>query len=60
MKKPKMTRAIAHAAATDAGNRHMRKHGRKVWNADDYMMAVAEYDRLYPPPDMVANLLRGL
>lgn len=28
----KMTRAIAWSAATDAGNRSMRKAGRKAWS----------------------------
>lgn len=41
-----MSRQIAWAAATDAGNRSMREHGRTAWNEDDYNAAVAEFDRL--------------
>lgn len=37
---------IIHAAATDAGNRHMRAAGRKVWNRDDFNAAVKELERL--------------
>lgn len=40
-------REIARAAATDAGNRNMRKHGRKKWNEDDYYKASREYNRLF-------------
>lgn len=43
-----MTPQIARAAAWDAANRNMRKNGRKVWNEEDYNVAVAEYDRLWP------------
>ena len=37
---------LAHAAARDAANRHMREHGRTSWNQDDYNVAVAESARL--------------
>ncbi len=39
---------LAMAASLDAGYRHMRKHGRKVWNDDDYNHACATFNRLYP------------
>jgi hypothetical protein len=41
-------RELVRAAAHDAGNRHMRKNGRGVWNEEDYNAAVAELDRLWP------------
>ena len=39
---------IARAAATDAGNRNMRKHGRTKWNYDDAIAAHREFSRLMP------------
>lgn len=42
----KLTQEIARAAAQDAANRHMRKHGRTKWSIDDYNIAVKEYNRL--------------
>jgi hypothetical protein len=39
---------MARSAATDAGNRSMRAAGRKVWSADDYSAACAEFARLMP------------
>jgi hypothetical protein len=41
-----VTEAIARAAALDAGNRHMRRHRRTVWSADDARAAQAEFARL--------------
>jgi hypothetical protein len=41
-----LTRDLVWAAATDAGNASMRKHGRKVWNENDYQAAVDEFNRL--------------
>lgn len=35
----KVTYQIAMAAGRDAGNKNARKHGRSVWNADDYSVA---------------------
>lgn len=46
--KPKLTRELAWAASTDAGNRAMRKAGRAAWSKDDYNAAVREFDRLWP------------
>jgi hypothetical protein len=43
-----MTRELAWAAATDAGNRHMRKHGRSKWNHEDSNVAAKEFARLWP------------
>lgn len=45
-----LTKEIAFAAAQDAGNRHMRQHGRTSWNEDDYDVACDEYNRLWPDP----------
>ena len=39
---------IAHAAATDAGNRNMKAHGRNVWSVDDWNAMCAEFNRLMP------------
>lgn len=41
-----LTQDLARAAATDAGNRSMRKAGRTKWDADDFNAAAQEYDRL--------------
>jgi len=43
-----LTREIAHAAATDAGDRSMRAGKRSVWNLEDYLAAVEEFERLWP------------
>jgi hypothetical protein len=43
-----LTRKIAWATATDAGNRSMRAGEREHWNEDDYNAAVAEFERLWP------------
>jgi len=43
-----MTRELAWAAATDAGNRNMRKHGRSKWNHEDSNVAAKEFARLWP------------
>ena len=42
-----MTRALAWAAATDAGNRNMRAHGRAEWDEEDFNTAAAEFGRLW-------------
>lgn len=43
-----LTRDLAWAAATDAGNRRMRKAGRTAWSEEDYGVATREFDRLWP------------
>lgn len=43
-----LTLAMVFAAGRDAGNRSMRKAGRKKWSKRDYGAAVAEYKRLAP------------
>jgi hypothetical protein len=45
---PKIARAAAWAAATDAGNRSMQKAGRTVWDEDDYNASCGEFERLWP------------
>lgn len=45
---PIMTYEIAMAAARDAGNRAMRADGRKEWSVEDYNIACAEFERLWP------------
>ena len=57
--KPKRTREVAHAAATDAGNRAMRAGGRAKWNAADYDAACVEFDRLWPVERELAEGLSG-
>lgn len=42
---------IAHAAATDAGNRSMRVAGRGCWNEADLEVAREEFRRLMPWPE---------
>lgn len=44
----KLTRDLAWSASIDAGNRSMRAAGRKAWNAEDYLAAAREFDRLWP------------
>jgi hypothetical protein len=43
-----MTKALAYAAATDAGNRSMRKSGRTAWNEEDYDAAVKACNQAWP------------
>lgn len=40
------TYTIAHAAGWDAGNKHAREHGRKVWNEDDAHAAAITMNRI--------------
>lgn len=47
MAQPVLTRQMAWAAATDAGNRSMRKHGRANWDEDDWNAATEEFNRLW-------------
>ena len=37
---------LAHAAARDAADRHMRKRGGKRWNGDDYGEASGVLNKL--------------
>lgn len=41
-----LTKELIFAAATDAGNRSMRRGGRTVWSEDDFDAACAEAERL--------------
>ena len=41
-----ITYEIAMAAATDAGNRNMRKDDRIFWNEDDYAVASTVFGKL--------------
>lgn len=43
-----LTRQIAWAASTDAGNAAMRRGGRTSWSAEDYNVAVDTFNRLWP------------
>ena len=42
-----LTREIAHASGTDAGNRSMQAAGRKRWSREDYNAAATESNRLH-------------
>jgi len=42
MLKMKATYKIAMAAGQDEGNRHAKKHGRKIWNRKDWEVAAAK------------------
>lgn len=44
--KIKLTLDLARAAGMDAGNRSMRKAGRKHWNEDDFDAAATVYNHL--------------
>jgi hypothetical protein len=48
MKPLERTYQLAHAAGTDAGNRSMRRAGRRKWNDRDYAAAVREFERIWP------------
>ena len=41
-----LTRELAFAAGTDAGNRHMSGHTLRPWSRDAYSVAVRETNRL--------------
>jgi hypothetical protein len=41
-----MTYQIALAAGFDEGNRHAKKHGRKIWTVDDFNAAARKVDEL--------------
>ena len=43
-----LTYDLAFASGTDAGNRSMRKAGRKAWNTEDRHAAARELQRLFP------------
>lgn len=43
-----LTRKLAWATATDATTSQMRKSGRIAWDLDDYNLACATFDRLWP------------
>lgn len=42
-----LTEAMAHAAASDAANRQMRKAGRTAWSREDFDLAVNTFEELY-------------
>lgn len=42
------TYSLAMAAGQDAANAQMRKAGRKRWNLDDWNLAAATFERLFP------------
>ena len=48
MPRPVMGYALAMAAARDAATRQMRAGGRVAWSEDDYALACATFERLYP------------
>ena len=50
-----MTYDLAMAASRDAGNRSMRKGGRKRWSEGDYNVAVEALDRFYPHEQRIAE-----
>jgi len=43
-----LTYKLAMAAGQDAGNRHMRRAGRSVWDDSDWDTACAEFARIWP------------
>jgi len=53
--KMKLTREIIAAAARDAGNRSMRRAGRKEWSEPDYDATCEEYARLVDFLDGATN-----
>lgn len=55
----KMTYKIAMAAAQDAGNRSMKKAGRKKWSKADYNVAAKTFNDLFPPSDIETAAARA-
>ena len=51
-----MTQAIARSIARDAGNRHARAFNRRLWDENDYSVAVSVYNRLWPVERQLAEL----
>lgn len=43
-----LTRQLAWAAATDAGNASMRQAGRTKWSRKDYNTAARTFNELWP------------
>lgn len=54
-----MTYELAQAAAKDHANRHAKAAGRTRWNEDDYNALCAEFDKLYPLEEHLAQLRAG-
>jgi hypothetical protein len=46
MSAPTLSGELALAAAMDAGNAHMRRHGRSAWNDEDHRVATEVFRRL--------------
>jgi hypothetical protein len=44
--KRQVTYRLAMAAGQDAGNRSMRRHGRTVWNVEDWNAASRTFAKL--------------
>lgn len=42
----KLTKDMAYAIGQDEGNRHMRQHGRKQWDEDDWNVAAQKTNAL--------------
>ncbi len=54
--KLKLTYNICMAAGKDAGNRNMRKHGRKAWNVDDWNAAAEVSNKLNDKKERAVEL----
>lgn len=50
MPKFKMTEVTARAIGQDEANRQMLAASRRVWNRDDYRLAIDTFRRLWPDP----------
>ena len=51
-----LSRDLAWAAVTDAGNRSMRAAARSVWSEQDFNAAAREFNRLWPPENDIRDL----
>jgi hypothetical protein len=56
MKPIKMTLKLCHAISLDAGNEHMKRHGRSAWNQDDSDAAWLAYKLSFRLTDEFADL----
>jgi hypothetical protein len=54
-----ITREIALAAATDAGDRNMQAGGRKAWSEEDFNVATDTLGRLWYEPKEALHVRRS-
>ena len=53
-----MTYETAMAIGNDAANRQMRSEGRVCWSEEDYTLASAEFNRVFPHPEKENRIMK--